>query len=148
MCIEFLCFHGNVPLVTYAHFINLIICSQHSEFKFIKTITITFLIISSRSQTGMGFLACSWDGTVVYMSFSEAELGHPLSKDEKIALHTKIYGSSLEASSNATSCKGNQIIESADMLNIQVWYSQKFIYVFSLEFIFFVIVWREELSLC
>ena len=68
----------------------------------------------------MGLLACSWDGTVVYMSFSESELGRPLSKEEKIALHTKIYGNSLVASSSAAANKTNQIIESADMLDVQV----------------------------
>lgn len=39
---------------------------------------------SSWSSTGHQLMACSWDGTVAYIEFSEDELGKPLTKEEKV----------------------------------------------------------------
>lgn len=50
---------------------------------------------SSWSSTGHQLMACSWDGTVAYIEFSEDELGKPLTKEEKISIQEKKYGKSL-----------------------------------------------------
>ncbi|XP_068087033.1 protein HIRA [Anabrus simplex] len=52
----------------------------------------------SWSYTGLQLMACSWDGSVAFVEFSEDELGKPLSPEEKASLHERMYGKSLTAS--------------------------------------------------
>lgn len=39
---------------------------------------------ASWNSSGYQLMACSWDGTVAYIEFSEEELGKPLTKEEKV----------------------------------------------------------------
>ena len=39
----------------------------------------------SWSFSGLQLMACSWDGTVAYVEFSEEELGKPLTLEEKVS---------------------------------------------------------------
>ncbi|KAG5452202.1 Protein hira [Clonorchis sinensis] len=47
------------------------------------------------SSTGSELMACSLDGTVSYMGFTEAELGTPWPTADLVRLHHKSYGQSL-----------------------------------------------------
>lgn len=38
----------------------------------------------SWSGSGLQLMACSWDGSVAFVEFSEEELGKPLTLDEKV----------------------------------------------------------------
>ncbi|GLH12033.1 Protein HIRA homolog [Gryllus bimaculatus] len=49
----------------------------------------------SWSFTGLQLMACSWDGSVAFVEFSQDELGKPLSLEEKNVLHERMYGMSL-----------------------------------------------------
>uniref|UniRef100_A0A1B6BYQ8 Protein HIRA n=1 Tax=Clastoptera arizonana TaxID=38151 RepID=A0A1B6BYQ8_9HEMI len=49
----------------------------------------------SWSANGYQLMACSGDGTVAFLEFSEQELGKALTLEEKSALYEKIYGKSL-----------------------------------------------------
>ncbi|XP_046386509.1 protein HIRA isoform X2 [Ischnura elegans] len=49
----------------------------------------------SWSVAGLQLMACSWDGTVAYVEFSDEELGVPLTAEEKMTLHERMYGKSL-----------------------------------------------------
>ena len=68
------------------------------------------------SGTGNRLMACSWDGTVAYIEFSDGELGKPLTKEEKIALHEKKYGKSLLSS---TDTYVSRVVETPALLQLQ-----------------------------
>ncbi|XP_064619273.1 protein HIRA-like isoform X2 [Lineus longissimus] len=72
----------------------------------------------SWSQKGMELIACSVDGTVAYLQFSPEELGTPLTIEEKVQLHQKIYGKSM-LSTSKNQQPASQIIETTAMLKLQ-----------------------------
>ncbi|KAJ1524352.1 hypothetical protein ONE63_010854 [Megalurothrips usitatus] len=43
------------------------------------------------NSAGNQLMACSWDGTVAYIEFSDDELGKPLTKEEKVLLLVTIF---------------------------------------------------------
>ncbi|ESO91621.1 hypothetical protein LOTGIDRAFT_206663 [Lottia gigantea] len=70
----------------------------------------------SWSKSGFELMCCSIDGTVAYIDFSVEEIGTSLTQQEVQTVLEKIYGKGLPLRSMTT---GNQIIESAAMLNLQ-----------------------------
>ncbi|XP_064613383.1 LOW QUALITY PROTEIN: protein HIRA-like [Liolophura sinensis] len=70
----------------------------------------------SWSQSGMELICCSWDGTVAFIDFCRDEIGVPLSRQEVISLHERVYGNSLAANSYNPA---NQVVESAALLKLQ-----------------------------
>ncbi|CAH1955908.1 unnamed protein product [Acanthoscelides obtectus] len=68
------------------------------------------------SSNGLYLLACSWDGTVACVTFTQDEIGTPLSMEEKNALYEKIYHKSLQKSWNLN-LQGTQIVENPELLN-------------------------------
>ncbi|XP_047105230.1 protein HIRA-like, partial [Schistocerca piceifrons] len=69
----------------------------------------------SWSCTGLQLMACSWDGTVAFVEFSEDELGKPLTMEEKTMLHEHMYGKSLSAASGA----GAGVVETPELLAVR-----------------------------
>lgn len=69
----------------------------------------------SWSSNGLYLLACSWDGTVACVVFTQEEIGVPLSVDEKNALYERVYHKSLQRNWN-TGFTGTQIVENPDIL--------------------------------
>ncbi|XP_054154895.1 protein HIRA-like [Oppia nitens] len=67
----------------------------------------------SWSQSGFQLMACSWDGTVAYMEFTEQEIGCPMTSDEKVLYKQKLYGVSKSSSSPQ-----HQLIEDPDIMVI------------------------------
>ncbi|KAJ9585378.1 hypothetical protein L9F63_002838, partial [Diploptera punctata] len=67
----------------------------------------------SWSFSGFQLMACSWDGTVAYIEFSEDELGKPLTLEEKSTLHERMYGKFLTPASRQT-C----IVETPEFLGV------------------------------
>ncbi|XP_069684030.1 protein HIRA isoform X2 [Periplaneta americana] len=68
----------------------------------------------SWSGSGLQLMACSWDGSVAYVEFSEEELGKPLTFEEKSTLHERMYGKFLSPSARQT-C----IVETAELLEVR-----------------------------
>lgn len=68
------------------------------------------------SKNGMELMACSHDGTVAFIDFTQAEIGTPLTKNDVQMFLEKIYGKCLPM--NKASNPANQIIESAAMLKL------------------------------
>lgn len=69
----------------------------------------------SWSTDGYILMACSGDGSVVFIQFTEEDIGIPLSEFEKNALYQRMYGKSM-SDMNATSDK-DLIVENAELLN-------------------------------
>uniref|UniRef100_A0A1B0CV75 Protein HIRA n=1 Tax=Lutzomyia longipalpis TaxID=7200 RepID=A0A1B0CV75_LUTLO len=69
----------------------------------------------SWSSDGYVLMACSGDGTVACLQFSDEELGTPLSEDDKNALYQRMYGKSV-SDMNAQSEK-DMIVENAEFLD-------------------------------
>lgn len=71
----------------------------------------------SWSSDGYTLLACSGDGTVACLQFTEDQLGKPLSDNDKNSLYQRMYGkdATLDLSSQA---EKELIIESAELLNV------------------------------
>ncbi|PSN56592.1 Protein HIRA [Blattella germanica] len=67
----------------------------------------------SWSFSGLQLMACSWDGTVAYVEFSEEELGKPLTLEEKSTLHERMYGKFLSPASRQP-C----IVETPELLGV------------------------------
>ncbi len=67
----------------------------------------------SWSQSGYQLMACSWDGTVAFIEFTEKELGKTMSSEEKVLYKQKLYGKSLQTSSTA-----HNLIEDPDIMII------------------------------
>lgn len=61
-------------------------------------------------------MACSADGTVVFVQFSEQDIGTPLSEAEKNALYQRKYGKSMNDMN--TSVDKDFLIENAELLNM------------------------------
>ena len=68
----------------------------------------------SWSQSGYELMACSLDGTVAYMKFSENELGKQLKGKEVEELFVKLYG----VAAAATSVDGVGVIEDPELLSL------------------------------
>ena len=75
----------------------------------------------SWSQSGYELMACSLDGTVAYMKFSENELGRQLGKQEVEDLFVKLYG----VVSATTSVDGVGVIEDPELLSLTAAQSEK-----------------------
>lgn len=73
----------------------------------------------SWSTDGCVLLACSGDGTIACLQFTQPELGTPLSEDDKNSLYQRMYGKSAKIDMTAQSGK-DMIIENSDMLNLSV----------------------------
>ncbi|KAL1516544.1 hypothetical protein ABEB36_000450 [Hypothenemus hampei] len=69
----------------------------------------------SWSSRGDFLLACSWDGTVACVMFDEAEIGVPLTMEEKNALYERVYHKSLQSSWNLN-LSGSQVVEDPELL--------------------------------
>ena len=67
----------------------------------------------SWSQNGYQLMACSWDGTVAFIQFTDKEIGKTMSSDEKVLYKQKLYGKSLQTSSPT-----HQLIEDPDIMII------------------------------
>ncbi|XP_020707193.2 protein HIRA homolog isoform X2 [Athalia rosae] len=50
---------------------------------------------ASWSPCGLRLAACSWDGSVVFIEFTQQELGQPLDHTEQSTLHERMYGKPL-----------------------------------------------------
>lgn len=61
-------------------------------------------------------LACSTDGTVACLLFTSAELGTPLSEDDKNSLYQRMYGKSANIHMNEKTGK-DMIVEYAELIN-------------------------------
>lgn len=46
---------------------------------------------ASWSPCGLRLAACSWDGTAVFIEFTQQELGQPLDPAEQVIIHTYIH---------------------------------------------------------
>ena len=68
----------------------------------------------SWSQSGYELMACSLDGTVAYMKFSESELGRQLERSEVEELFVKLYG----VTSAAKPVDGVGVIEDPELLSL------------------------------
>ncbi|XP_053626132.1 protein HIRA homolog isoform X2 [Plodia interpunctella] len=69
----------------------------------------------SWSSDGLNLLACSTDGSVACIQFTNKEIGTPLSKDEKNAFYEKIYGKCL-ANSGGGELTSNLLVECAEIM--------------------------------
>ncbi|XP_072378444.1 protein HIRA isoform X1 [Diabrotica undecimpunctata] len=69
----------------------------------------------SWSSNGLYLMACSWDGSVACIVFGHAEIGTPLTMDEKNELYEKMYHKSFQKSWNRN-FGSSQIIENAELL--------------------------------
>ncbi|KAG6439185.1 hypothetical protein O3G_MSEX000560, partial [Manduca sexta] len=67
------------------------------------------------SLSGLNLLACSSDGTVACIQFTNIEIGTPLTLDEKNALYEKIYGKCL-ANESVDDLSSNLLVECPDIL--------------------------------
>lgn len=76
----------------------------------------------SWSRDGCRLIACSQDGTVAVMIFSQAEIGQKLTSDEKQAHFHKLYGKSITTSPVATK---TLIVEDPELIKAQLEQSQK-----------------------
>lgn len=63
-------------------------------------------------------LACSTDGTVACIIFSEEELGSMLSEDDKNSLYQRIYGKSAVTDMNDSHTGKDMLIEYAELLDV------------------------------
>ncbi|XP_026329589.1 LOW QUALITY PROTEIN: protein HIRA homolog [Hyposmocoma kahamanoa] len=68
----------------------------------------------SWSSDGLNLLACSSDGTVACIQFTNKEIGTPLTSDEKNAFYEKIYGKCLANESGDLS--SNLLVECPEIL--------------------------------
>lgn len=62
-------------------------------------------------------MACSGDGTVACLQFSENELGTPLSEEDRNALYQRIYGKTAANLTNGTSAATDVLIENPELLS-------------------------------
>ncbi|KAI8116695.1 HIRA-like protein [Lucilia cuprina] len=61
-------------------------------------------------------MACSGDGTVACLQFSENELGTPLSEEDKNTLYQRIYGKTAAILTNGSSAATDLLIENPELL--------------------------------
>ncbi|XP_005185911.2 protein HIRA homolog [Musca domestica] len=61
-------------------------------------------------------MACSGDGTVACLQFSENELGTPLSEDDRNALYQRIYGKSAANLTNGSTTANDMLIENPELI--------------------------------
>lgn len=69
----------------------------------------------SWSTDGYILMACSGDGTVIFIQFNEKDLGTPLSENEKNVLYQRMYGKGFHDMNVSTD--KDSIIENAEQLN-------------------------------
>ncbi|XP_076280124.1 histone cell cycle regulator-like protein isoform X1 [Lasioglossum baleicum] len=67
---------------------------------------------ASWSPCGLRLAACSWDGSVVLIEFTQQELGQPLDPAEQSSLHERLYGKPLVQGS----CT---VMEAPELLNLK-----------------------------
>ncbi|XP_034936574.1 protein HIRA homolog [Chelonus insularis] len=68
---------------------------------------------TSWSPCGLRLAACSWDGTVAFIEFTQQELGQPLDPAEQCSLHERLYGKPLVQGGGCT------VMESPVLLNVK-----------------------------
>lgn len=68
------------------------------------------------SDDGLTLLACSSDGSVACLQFSNQEIGTPLSLDEKNAFYEKTYGKCLASESAGDLSTSNLLVECPEIL--------------------------------
>ncbi|XP_012227653.1 protein HIRA [Linepithema humile] len=68
---------------------------------------------ASWSPCGLRLAACSWDGTAVFVEFTQQELGQPLDPAEQSSLHERLYGKPL---ANQGGC---MVMEAPELLNLK-----------------------------
>ncbi|XP_020291848.1 protein HIRA homolog isoform X2 [Pseudomyrmex gracilis] len=68
---------------------------------------------ASWSPCGLRLAACSWDGTAVFIEFTQQELGQPLDPAEQSSLHERLYGKPL---ANQGGC---MVMEAPELLNLK-----------------------------
>lgn len=61
-------------------------------------------------------MACSGDGTVACLQFSETELGTPLSEEDRNLLYQRIYGKNTGVLANGSNVVDDMIIEHSELL--------------------------------
>ncbi|KAM7348901.1 histone cell cycle regulator-like protein [Cochliomyia hominivorax] len=61
-------------------------------------------------------MACSGDGTVACLQFSENELGNPLSEEDKNALYQRMYGKTATNLTNGSTAATDLLIENPELL--------------------------------
>lgn len=61
-------------------------------------------------------MACSGDGTVACLQFSENEFGNPLSEEDKNALYQRIYGKTAANLTNGSTAATDLLIENPELL--------------------------------
>ncbi|XP_028160951.1 protein HIRA homolog [Ostrinia furnacalis] len=69
----------------------------------------------SWSSDGLNLLACSSDGTVACIQFTNKEIGTPLTMEEKNAFYEKIYGKCL-ANESGADLSSNLLVECTEIL--------------------------------
>ncbi|XP_035717672.1 protein HIRA homolog [Vespa mandarinia] len=67
---------------------------------------------ASWSPCGLRLAACSWDGSVVFIEFTQQELGQPLDPAEQSSLHERLYGKPLVQG-------GCMVMEAPELLNLK-----------------------------
>ncbi|CAL7946212.1 unnamed protein product [Xylocopa violacea] len=67
---------------------------------------------ASWSPCGLRLAACSWDGSVVLIEFTQQELGQPLDPAEQSSLHERLYGKPLVQG-------GCTVMEAPELLNLK-----------------------------
>ncbi|XP_075159096.1 histone cell cycle regulator-like protein [Haematobia irritans] len=61
-------------------------------------------------------MACSGDGTVACLQFSENELGTPLSEEDRNALYQRVYGKSVSNLTNGSATTNDVLIENPELI--------------------------------
>ncbi|XP_061396892.1 protein HIRA homolog [Musca vetustissima] len=61
-------------------------------------------------------MACSGDGTVACLQFSENELGTPLSEEDRNALYQRIYGKTAANLTNGSTTSNDMLIENPELI--------------------------------
>ncbi|XP_012271254.1 protein HIRA homolog isoform X2 [Orussus abietinus] len=67
---------------------------------------------ASWSSCGLRLAACSWDGSVVFIEFTQQELGQPLDAAELSTVHERLYGKPLAQG-------GSLVMEAPELLNLK-----------------------------
>ncbi|XP_063982200.1 protein HIRA homolog isoform X1 [Diachasmimorpha longicaudata] len=67
----------------------------------------------SWSPCGFRLAACSWDGSVAFVEFTQQELGQPLDPAEQCTLHERLYGKPLSSQGGCT------VMEAPVLLNLK-----------------------------
>ena len=77
-------------------------------------------------------MACSWDGTIAYLQFSEEEIGVPFSHSEMSHFYQTVYGKSIASigvngfpNGMTNGNDPNAVVEDPEILKLQKQQAQK-----------------------